>query len=142
MHIRWGDMHIENRIGVNQHHGSFYIVLPEKAVELTFDIGGSGVRDWAATDFPVDKSKFIEGLVALVVEETAGGNIIAASKVAGLLADYYSHDVVVLDAQLQHGDMLVGEMHFVDGNTLADRKQRAHDVLDLCTRPSLTQTLH
>ncbi len=135
-------MHVKNGIGVNQHHGSFYIVLPEKAVELTFDIGGSGVCDWQAADFPVSQSSFIEGLVALVVEETAGGNIHAACKVAGLLADYYAHDVVVLDAQLQQGDMLVGEMHFVDGNTLADRKERAHAVLDLCTRPSLSQMLH
>jgi hypothetical protein len=142
MHIGWDDMHRGNDIGVNQHHGSFYIVLPEKAVELNFDIGGSGVCDWEAADFPIDRSNFIEGLVALVVEETAGGNIMAASKVAGLLADYYSHDVVVLDAQLQHGDTLVGEMHFVDGISLADRKEKAHAVLDLCTRPSLSQMLH
>ena len=123
-------------------NGSFYVVFPEKAVELTFDVGESGVSEWKAEDFPTDKETFVQGLVVMVVEETEGGNLLAASKAAGLLADFYSKDVLVLDAQFNLGDMLVGEMHFVDGATFEERREKAHEVLDLCLRPSASQVLH
>lgn len=78
----------------------------------------------------------------MVVEETAGGNIYAASKAACLLADYYDRDVLVLDAQFNLGDLLIGEMHFVDGETVEDRRARAQELLDLCLNPGKTQVLH
>ncbi|TNE38054.1 MAG: hypothetical protein EP347_06670 [Alphaproteobacteria bacterium] len=122
--------------------GSFYVVFPEKAVELSFDVGSSGVQTWTKEDFPTDLETFVQGLVVMVVEETAGGNLYAATKAAGLLADYYDRDVLVLDAQFNLGDMLIGEMHFVDGETVEDRRARAQELLELCLNPGKTQVLH
>ncbi len=122
--------------------GLFYIVFPERAVELQFEVGSSGVDQFNFDTLSEPKEDFIKGLVALVVEETADGNYESASQVAGLLADYYSRDVLVLDAQLQHDDVLVGEMHFIDGETLEERKTRAQEVLDTCLRPGTSALLH
>lgn len=123
-------------------NGSFFVVFPEKAVELSFDVGESGVQTWTKEDFPTDLETFVQGLVVMVVEETAGGNIYAASKAAGLLADYYNKDVLVLDAQFNLGDLLIGEMHFVEGDTVEDRRARAQELLELCLNPGKTQVLH
>lgn len=122
--------------------GSFYVVLCEKAVELSFSVGDSGVANWTADDFPTDRETFVQGLVVMVVEETEGGNLTAASKAAGLLADLYAKDVLILDAQFNMGDMLVGEIHFVDGPSFEERREKAHEVLDLCMHPAENQLLH
>lgn len=137
-----GQMTMSGNHQAGSEFGSFFVVFPEKAVELSFGIGSSGVTEWNTEDFPTDKETFVQGLVVMVVEETAGGNILAATRAAGLLADFYARDVLVLDAQFNLGDLLVGEMHFVEGKTLEDRKERAQEVLDLCLCPSKSQVLH
>lgn len=123
--------------------GSFFILIDRQAVELRFDVGGSGVGRIDFSETATNSEDFIKGLVALVVDETEQGNLGAASKVAGLLADYYSRDVLVLDAQMHPDDTLVGEMHFIDGDTLDDRRDRALGVLDECRHPGGgSQVLH
>lgn len=122
--------------------GRFYVVFPERAVELHFEVGSSGVERFNFDELSEPKEDFIKGLVALVVEEAADGNYDSACQVAGLLGDYYARDVLVLDAQLQHEDVLVGEMHFIDGDTLEERKVRAQEVLGACLRPGTSALLH
>jgi hypothetical protein len=117
-------------------HGSFFVLIEANAVELRFEVGASGVGKIDFSEAGTDSEEFIKGLVALVVDETELGNITAAARVAGLLADYYSRDVLVLDAQMHQNDTLVGEMHFVEGDTLEARRCRALDVLTECIRPS------
>jgi len=133
----------ENVPEIDGGRGSFFILIEKKAVELRFDVGASGV---GRIDFDAsvgDREEFLKGLVALVVDETEQGNFRSASKVAGLLADYYSKDVLVLDAQLHQDDTLVGEMHFIEGETAEERRERALDVLHECAKPSLVgHTLH
>lgn len=123
--------------------GSFFILIEQKAVELRFEVGASGL---GPIDFEAEgtsSEEFLKGLVALVVDETEQGNLISASKVAGILADYYARDVLVLDAQLHQNDTLVGEMHFIDGDTWEVRRNRALDVLNECVRPSTVgHTVH
>ena len=126
----------------DERRGSFFILIDRQAVELRFDVGGSGVGRIDFSTAATNSEDFIKGLVALVVDETEQGNLGTASRVAGLLADYYSKDVLVLDAQMHEGDTLVGEMHFIDGDTLNDRRDRALGVLDECLRPGSSQILH
>lgn len=125
-----------------ERRGSFFILIDRQAVELKFDVGASGVGRIDFSETATNSEEFIKGLVALVVDETEQGNLGAASRVAGLLADYYSRDVLVLDAQMHPGDTLVGEMHFVDGDSLDDRRDRALDVLTECLSPGTSQVLH
>ncbi len=122
--------------------GSFYLVLSEKAVELSFAIGRSGMDRIDFEKLPTSQDEFIKGLVALVVEEVEANNISEASKIAGLLADYYSRDVLVLDAQLRNADCLVGEMHFIDGPTRKDRVAEAEKILRACLQPASNGYLH
>lgn len=123
--------------------GSFFILIEHKAVELRFDVGASGIDKIDFEASVGDREEFLKGLVALVVDETEQGNFRSASKVAGLLADYYARDVLVLDAQLHQDDTLVGEMHFIEGDTAEDRRARALDILYECARPSTVgHTLH
>lgn len=131
-----------NKKSSDERRGSFFILIDRQAVELRFDVGGSGVGRIDFSETATNSEEFVKGLVALVVDETEQGNLFTASKVAGLLADYYSRDVLVLDAQMHQDDTLVGEMHFVDGDSLNDRRDRALDVLDECLRPGTSQVLH
>lgn len=126
----------------DQGSGSFFILVEQQAVELRFEVGASGIDKIDLSSSAADAEDFVKGLVALVVDETELGNLHSARKVAGLLADYYSQDVLVLDAQMHQGDTLVGEMHFVEGATLEARRTRALDVLTECARPSSCQVLH
>lgn len=123
--------------------GSFFIVMNQRAVELKFDVGTSGVGRIDFSEAETDSEEFVKGLVALVVDETEQGNLRAASKVAGLLADFYSRDVLVLDAQMHQDDTLVGEMHFIEGDDLDERRKKALEILGECLNPRDTnQTLH
>ena len=122
--------------------GSFFVVLDRQAIELKFEVGTSGVGKIDFSEVASSSEDFIKGLVALVVDETEQGNLMSASRVAGLLADYYSRDVLVLDAQMHQDDVLVGEMHFVDGDTLDDRRDKALDVLTECLNPAESQVFH
>ena len=129
--------------GVDKERGSFFILIDRQAVELKFDVGTSGVGRIDFEKEATDSDEFIKGLVALVVDETEQGNLRAASKVAGLLADFYARDVLVLDAQMHQDDTLVGEMHFIEGDDLDERRDKALQVLTECLSPSTTsQTLH
>lgn len=128
---------------VSQERGSFFILIDHQAVELKFDVGTSGVGRIDFEQEATDSDEFIKGLVALVVDETEQGNLRAASKVAGLLADFYAKDVLVLDAQMHQDDTLVGEMHFIEGDDLDERRDKALQILTECLSPSTTsQTLH
>ena len=122
--------------------GLFFVVLNEQAIELKFEVGTSGVGKIDFSTVAENTEDFIKGLVALVVDETEQGNLISAARVAGLLADYYSRDVLVLDAQMHQDDVLVGEMHFVEGDSLDDRRDKALDVLTECLNPAASQILH
>lgn len=122
--------------------GSFFILIDRQAVELKFDVGTSGVGRIDFSEMATDSEEFVKGLVALVVDETEQGNLVTAARVAGLLADFYSKDVLVLDAQMHQNDTLVGEMHFIDGDSLDDRRDRALDVLEECLNPGASQILH
>ena len=122
--------------------GSFFILMNRQAIELHFDVGRSGIERIDFSETATNSEDFVKGLVALVVDEAELGNLGTASRVAGLLADYYSRDVLVLDAQMHEDDTLVGEMHFVDGDSHDDRRDRALDVLDACLRPGQSQILH
>ena len=122
--------------------GSFFIVLNQEAVELTFHVGQSGIGKMDLSDVAPDTEEFIKGLVALVVDETEQGNLLSAARVAALLADYYARDVLVLDAQMHQNDILVGEMHFVEGDTMTDRRAKALDLLNECLNPAASQVLH
>lgn len=137
-----GGAQANNKKNSDERRGSFFILVDRQAVELRFDVGGSGVGRIDFSETATNSEEFVKGLVALVVDETEQGNLVTASKVAGLLADYYSRDVLVLDAQMHQDDTLVGEMHFVDGDSLNDRRDRALDVLDECLRPGTSQVLH
>lgn len=137
-----GGVQVGGKSASDERRGSFFILIDRQAVELRFDVGESGVGRIDFSETATDSEEFIKGLVALVVDETEQGNLGTASRVAGLLADYYSRDVLVLDAQMHQNDTLVGEMHFVDGDSLNDRRDRALDVLDECLRPGTSQVLH
>ncbi len=123
-------------------NGSFFVVFSGRAVELEFKVGNSGLNEFDFAAVSTKKEEFVKGLVALIVEEADDGNLQAASKIAGLIADYYERDVVVLDAQLNHTDTLVGEIHFIDGDTFEERHQKAQEILDGCLRPGTTKFLH
>lgn len=133
---------IRDTIEQSERRGTFYVVFAEQAIELKFEVGGSGLTEQDLDAMPTSKDDFIKGLVALLVEEAEGGNFPAASRVAGLLADVYEQDVLVLDAQLSHTDVLVGEMHFIDGDTLEERHERAKEILEGCLQPSTSKYLH
>lgn len=138
-----GHMGVSEDDGVDKERGSFFILINHQAVELKFDVGTSGVGRINFEQEATDSDEFIKGLVALVVDETEQGNLRAASKVAGLLADFYAKDVLVLDAQMHQDDTLVGEMHFIEGDDLDERRDRALQILTECLSPSTTsQTLH
>lgn len=128
---------------VDGERGSFFILIDHQAVELKFDVGTSGIGRIDFSQEVTDSDEFVKGLVALVVDETEQGNLRAASKVAGLLADFYARDVLVLDAQMHQDDTLVGEMHFIEGDDLDERRDKALEILTECLSPSTTsQLLH
>lgn len=138
-----GRMGVSEDDGVEKERGSFFILIDHQAVELKFDVGTSGVGRIDFEQEATDSDEFIKGLVALVVDETEQGNLRAASRVAGLLADFYSRDVLVLDAQMHQDDTLVGEMHFIEGDDLDARRDKALQILTECLSPSTTsQILH
>lgn len=127
---------------VSPFRGSFFILIEHQAVELRFQPGSSDVDKIDFDTSAANREDFLKGLVALVVDETEQGNLRAATRIAAMLADYYARDVLVLDAQLHQNDTLVGEMHFIDGDSLEARRSKALDVLGECLRPSTCQTLH
>lgn len=64
-----GQMTMSGNHQAGSEFGSFFVVFPEKAVELSFGIGSSGVTEWNTEDFPTDKETFVQGLVVMVVEK-------------------------------------------------------------------------